>query len=115
VPAADDYALALALTLVLEVPVWTALLVRPGGVRARAALRTAALVNVVSHPLAFLAGYPLLRGPLGDGPALVAVEVAVLVGEAAVAARRHGDVVAAVVASAVANVLSLTLGVVLLG
>ncbi|MER7757278.1 hypothetical protein [Kitasatospora sp. NPDC097643] len=45
------YALALALTLLVEVPVYTAALTRAAGVRPARAAAAAVLVNLATHPL----------------------------------------------------------------
>ena len=108
------YALALALTIVLEVPVYTFGLTRCGGRTWRDAARTGLMVNVVSHPLAFVVAHPLLDGPIGDDAALAVVEVAVVVGEALlVFAARRASFVVALTTSAGANAVSLVIGVAL--
>jgi hypothetical protein len=76
---------------------------------------TGVVVNVVSHPLAFVVVVPVLRLVLSATAALVVVEVAVVYFEAWMLVRR--DRVrssTAIMLSAIANVLSLSLGFLLL-
>ncbi|RKT17929.1 hypothetical protein BX285_2336 [Streptomyces sp. 1114.5] len=57
------YALALALTLLVEVPVYTAALVRAGGLRPARAAGAAVLVNLATHPLLWWSLRPYSAGP----------------------------------------------------
>lgn len=107
------YAIALALTLAIEVPVYTWLLWRVGAVAQRRGAFVAAVVNLVSHPLAFLVAHPALRHATGETASLVVVELAVMAGEAWAAARLTRRVPAALIAAAAANAASLTIGVLL--
>ena len=107
------YALALLLTLAIEVPVQSAVLHHLGEISWRRAWRAAAIVNLVSHPLAFLVAVPLLRHPLGETAAILLVEVGVMVGEAWGLSRLTHRTDAALIAAALANSLSLTVGVLL--
>ena len=110
------YALALLLTLGIEVPVYVATLGPP----ARAlrwpvlpwsqALVLGITVNIVSHPVAFLVVFPLLRQLTGRTAALVLVEIGVLVAEAMIIGRRLSNGVMALRASSLANLASLTIG-----
>ena len=110
----SGYALALALTLAIEVPLQAAVLRRLDNVAWRRAVGAAVLVNLVSHPLAFLVAYPLLRDPLGDTTTLLLVEVALMFGEAWGLWRLTRQPEAALIAAAVANSVSLTVGALLL-
>lgn len=69
-----SYLAALAVTLVIEVPVYVL------GLRGLRVWQ-AVVVNVVSHPVAWFVLWPVLRGVLGDGAAFVGVELAVCAGE----------------------------------
>ncbi len=76
--------LALALTLLIEIPIYTALLERVIGATRRSALTAAVVVNVISHPLAFLVIGRTLERPIGTLGAIIVVEVFVAwLGEAA--------------------------------
>ena len=110
------YLATLALTLVIEVPLY-ALVLGPGARRlgGRAALigatvLTGTIANLVSHPIAFLAVEPLLDGPVGATAALVVVEVLVLMIEAGIVVVRHRDPVLATTSAGVANLVSLSIG-----
>ena len=115
------YLQALALTLAIELPVYVAAL----GLLAPAlgwpalsltrALALGVLVNLVSHPLAFLVVFPLLPQLTGGTAALVVVEIGVLVLEAMIITRWLRDGTVALVASSLANVTSLTFGALLAG
>lgn len=109
----SGYTLALVLTLAIEVPVQAGILHRLGAVPWRRACGSATVVNVVSHPLAFLVAYPVLHGPLGDTATILLVEVGVMLGEAAGLWRLTRRPEAALIAAAVANSVSLTVGVLL--
>lgn len=78
---AGGYVLALAVTLVVEAPVYAAGLPRLAPVEPAAAARLAVLVNVVSHAVAWLVLWPAFRSVLGPVPAFVAVEAIVCVAE----------------------------------
>lgn len=107
------YPLALLLTLVIEVPIYTATL----GPLTRAldgsvvpwtrALVLGVVVNLASHPVAFLVVFPLLRHLIGRTPALAAVEVGVLVFEAWIIGRRIRSGMVGLTSSSLANVTSL--------
>ncbi len=76
--------LALALTLLIEVPIYTSLLQRVIDATFRSALAAAIVVNLISHPLAFLVIGRALEGPFGTTGAVVFVEIFVAwLGEAA--------------------------------
>ena len=106
-------AVALALTLAIEVPIYIGLLWRVGNVRVRRGAFVALVVNLVSHPLAFVVVHPMLRHATGVTASLVVVELAVMAGEAWAAARLTRQPPAALVAAAAANAASLTIGVLL--
>jgi hypothetical protein len=72
----------LALTIVVEVPVYVLLLVRFAGVRPLAAVLTAVGVNLVSYPLFVLAVVPVAAAVMPDSAAIVAAEAVVCVLEA---------------------------------
>ncbi len=114
------YPLALVLTLAIEVPIyWLVLrhLAPPLGAAptpSRRALLVAVGVNLTSHPVAMLGLLPLLRGPFSNVAALTAVEVAVLLYEAVVVGRVVRDSFLGAVASAAANLTSLSIGLALL-
>ncbi|WP_030233861.1 hypothetical protein [Streptomyces sp. NRRL S-350] len=57
------YALALTLTLLVEVPVYTAALTRAGGLRPTRAALAAVLVNLATHPLLWSSLRPYSTGP----------------------------------------------------
>ena len=108
------YATALILTVAVEVPLYAVGLSRLATLARWRAARIGLAVNAVSHPLAFLVAWPLLRAPLGRAAALVLIEVAVMVGEAWAVRRLAGDTAAALITAAVANSASLTIGLALL-
>lgn len=107
----SDYLIALGLTLVIEGPVYVVALTRWAARRRREALLTAIGVNLISHPIAFLALYPILEGPAGGAAALVVTEVSVMIGEAAMLSLRRVPPTVALATSACANMASLVLGV----
>lgn len=114
------YLIALLLTLGIEVPVYVATL----GPVARAlggpvlpwsqAFVLGITVNLVSHPLAFLVVFPLVRQLTGRTAALVLVEIGVLVLEAMIIWRRLPNGATALSASSLANLSSLTVGALLM-
>lgn len=108
------YATALILTLAVEVPLYIGGLTHFAGLPHRRAARVGLVVNAVSHPLAFLVAWPLLRAPCGRTAALAVIEVAVMVGEAWGARRLAGDTAAALITAAAANSASLAIGLALL-
>ncbi|MFI8459374.1 hypothetical protein [Kitasatospora sp. NPDC085464] len=57
------YVLALALTLLVEVPVYTVALTRAGGLRPSRAAGAAVLVNLLTHPLLWGSLRPYAAGP----------------------------------------------------
>ncbi|MFI6847380.1 hypothetical protein OG535_13700 [Kitasatospora sp. NBC_00085] len=76
------YPLALALTLLVEVPLYTAALTRAGAVRPSRAVAAAVLVNLATHPLLW---WSLSHGSWSTGSA-AAYWTAFGLGEAAVCA-----------------------------
>lgn len=106
-----SYVAVLALTLVIEVPVYVVLLGR-WRVRATTLQRSmlAVAVNLVSHPVAMLLVVPALRGTVGRTNALALAEVGVLLIEVAALWWWLGSYLAVCTASAVANLASLSLG-----
>jgi hypothetical protein len=114
-PSLSDYGVALALTLLVEVPVYSALLRAVAGVRRRDGARLGAAANLVSHPLVFLVATPLLAPRLGLVAALVCAELlAVLIEVVVVRLLRRQDMVALAGTSYVANALSFCAGLVVL-
>ncbi|HEX2040025.1 MAG TPA: hypothetical protein VHF47_09885 [Acidimicrobiales bacterium] len=81
------YASALVVTLVVEAAVYGVGLPRLGPVSRRTAVVAGLVVNLVSHPVAWFALWPALRAVVGRGPAFVAVEALVCLGEWAALAR----------------------------
>ncbi len=108
------YWVALALTLVIEVPAYGSILRYGLGVSARQGLAAGTAVNLVSHPLAFLLVMPLLAPRLGFLPALAVIELGVWVFEAALLwSWRRGDLELLGLAALAANALSLAIGLLL--
>lgn len=114
-----SYPQALALTVLIEAPIYVVSLgpvaraVRGPVLPWHRALMLGILVNLASHPLAFLVVFPLIEQTLDRTAALVIVEVGVLVFEAGLIWLRVPDMTVAVVASSLANVTSLALGALL--
>lgn len=110
------YLTALALTITIEIPLYAWVLgpgarrlgARPATIGAGAL--TGLVVNLVSHPLAFLVVEPIILRPLAAPLALVLVEALVLVGEFGIVLVRHRDPVVAAVSAGVANLVSLSIG-----
>jgi hypothetical protein len=105
------YLLSLGLTLLLEVPVYTAGLAVLCGVRPFAGGAAGIGVNLVSHPISFLLLLPVLQPHIGYWPAVALIEVLVWPAEALMLyawLRRNLGVLIAL--SFVANGLSLSIG-----
>jgi hypothetical protein len=114
-PSPLVYIVALALTLVVEMPVYALGLAAVGNVRWPSGGATGLRVNLVSHPLAFLVAFPLLAPRVGTLPTLVAVEIGVVYLEAGLVWRRgRTGALGALAASCVANVGSLAIGLAIL-
>lgn len=107
----SDYTTALALTLVIELPVYLVGVTFGAARRWHEALVIGLGVNLISHPIAFLAMYPMLEGPAGGAAALVVTELAVVLGEAGMMWLRRIPPTVALLTSACANIASLVLGV----
>ena len=110
-----SYLAALGLTLVIEMPVYAGFLRSELSIGARRGAGVGALVNLASHPIAFLVVMPLLARPLGFFPALVVIEAGVWVAESALLwlwLRRDLDLLG--LAALLANTISLTAGLLLL-
>ena len=75
------YLLALGLTLIVEVPLFWTGLYRFAGVRFGRGWRLAIAVNLLSHPVVYLALYPWLTGILDTTLAASLVESVVLLAE----------------------------------
>jgi hypothetical protein len=67
----------LGLTLVIEVPIYGALLHGLLGVRLSAALAAGVVVNLASHPLSFVAVQPATKHALGEAGSLALVELVI--------------------------------------
>ncbi|MFJ9612092.1 hypothetical protein ACIRS1_37740 [Kitasatospora sp. NPDC101176] len=112
------YALALGLTLLVEVPVYTAALTRAGGIRPGRAAAAAVLVNLATHPLLWSSLGHFSAGPaaaywtaFGLGEAAVcAVEAALLAPLAGTSVRGPLPWVAAATANAASVLAGLLLG-----
>jgi hypothetical protein len=112
-PMADlGYPAALGLTLLVEVPAWSALTRVVTAVSWARAVSVALLVNVVSHPLLWFVLVPSLEAATASTVAGVLVaEALVVAGEAVVARLVVGrDLGALMGVSLAANALSLALG-----
>lgn len=106
---------AFVVTLAIELPVVAALVSwRRHDVSTRSAVSTAALANVVTHPVGIGLLLPLLTRWWGLLPALIIVEALVVVVEAEIYGRRFDDEVLGTAVSGVANVASFGIGVLLL-
>lgn len=105
------YAAALLLTLAVEVPIYAVLLARV--LPWPRAVAVGVLVNVVSHPPAFLVAFPLAEPLVGETVGLVVVEIGVLVLEAAIVVRWLRSAPVALAASALANLTSLAVAALL--
>jgi hypothetical protein len=109
------YLTALAMTLIIETPVYWYLLTRFAGIRTRPAITAAVVVNLVSHPLLSFAIIPMATR-------LVAPVPAVLISEGVVCALEAGllyawlrrDVAVVVASSLIANGCSFGIGLLVL-
>lgn len=111
-----SYWLALAITLVLEVPAYAVALRRGCGVALPRGLTAGAVVNLISHPIAFLVVMPRIAPALGYFSALAVVETSVWGLEAGLLwlwLRRDPDLVW--LAGLLANAVSLAVGLALIG
>ncbi len=108
------FPVAFGLTLLVEVPIWTVLL-RATAVPPVAAVRTAVVVNVVSHPVLWFALVPWLDAVTGTTVAAVALaEGLVWSFEAGLAARLvHRSFGLLLGVSASANLASIGVGLLL--
>jgi hypothetical protein len=114
-PSFADYSVALVLTLVVEVPLYSALLHALAGMRWRQGARLGLAANLVSHPLVFLVVAPLLAPTMGPVGALVCAELgAVLIEIVVVRMLRRQDLVALAGTSYVANAVSFCAGLVVI-
>jgi hypothetical protein len=105
------YVFALALTLLIEMPVYASVLRCGLSISARRGLAAGATVNLISHPLAFLIVMPALARPLGFFAALVVIEAGVWVLESTLLwrwLRRDLDLLS--LAALLANAASLAVG-----
>ncbi|MEU6233071.1 hypothetical protein [Kitasatospora sp. NPDC047058] len=79
-----SYPSALALTLLVEVPLYTVALVRVGGIRPARAATAAVLVNLVTHPLLWWSLSRCAAWTAGAGGSGAAYWTAFVAGETAV-------------------------------
>jgi hypothetical protein len=108
---AEGYPLALALTLLIEVPVYAAGLASLCRVHPLQGVAAGIAVNLVSHPISFLIALPLLQPRLGYWPALALIEALVWPAEALMLlAWLRRDLPTLLALSFVANGLSLGIG-----
>ncbi len=108
------YLLALAVTVVVETPVYALMLQRELTLDARRGAAAGVIVNLVSHPLAFLVAMPLIAPKFGFLPALIVVEAGVWTLEGLLLwAWRRCDPERLGLAALVANLLSLSVGLAL--
>jgi hypothetical protein len=109
-------AVALALTLAIEIPVYAMLLSAVVGVAPRRAAAYGVVANVASHPLSFLVLAPAIASVLGETAGIVTAEIVVAwVGEAMlVRGLTRADVWTALGVAFVANALSFAVGLVAL-
>lgn len=111
-----SYPVALAATLVVEVPVWTGLLHVALRLPWHRAVMIGAGVNVVSHPVFWFVVFPVLSSAVNEWAAFAISEIVVVAAETAMVVaflRRQGDeapldVIAGVALSA--NLLSIAVG-----
>lgn len=76
-----SYVLALVLTVAVEAPLYGVALARIGAAAARESAGAGVIVNLVSHPVAWLVAWPVLRTVLDPMPSFVVVEALVAAGE----------------------------------
>jgi hypothetical protein len=111
----SPYLEALGLTLAIETPAYAAMLNAAFGVDLRRGIAAGLAVNVVTHPVAFLAVFPVASDLVGDGMALAGTELMVWGCEAVLLYRWLGrDLGTLALISFIANGLSLALGILLL-
>jgi hypothetical protein len=114
-PSFADYSVALVLTLVVEVPIYAAMLHVVTRLPWPQGARLGAAANLVSHPLVFLVAAPLLAPRLGPLAALVCAEVLAVVVEVLVVQRlRRQELTALAGTSYVANAVSFCVGLLVL-
>lgn len=110
------YLEALALTLIVEVPIYCLLLTIFMGIRAREALTAAIVVNLVSHPLFTFVLVPTLDRLLQPVAAVFVGEIVVCALEAGmISAGLRRDPFVAIATALIANGCSLAAGLVLFG
>ena len=115
VPRAAVYVAALGLTIAIESPVYGLLLHAIEHTPIRRGILAGVFVNLVSHPVAFLALFPVLFPVVGGLWALVVVEILAVSMEASLLwLRGRRDPIALVGISYLANAASLSLGLLLL-
>jgi hypothetical protein len=115
VPGMSIYVVALGLTIAIESPIYGLLLHVIERTPIRRGIVAGVVVNLVSHPIAFLALFPVLAPLLGGLSALVVVEIVAVSIEASLLwLRGRRDPFALLVISYLANAASLSLGLLLL-
>ena len=77
----ESYSSSLGLTLLIEVPIYSAALASMLRVRLRSAAPAGVTVNLVSHPIGFLIIGPAVRSSLGFSGALVVIETMAVIAE----------------------------------
>ena len=115
VPSVSIYVVALGLTIAIEAPIYGLLLHVIERRPIRRGIVSGVLVNLVSHPMAFLALFPVLHPLLGGLSALIVVEIVAISVEASLLwLRGRRDPFALLGISYLANAASLSLGLLLL-
>jgi hypothetical protein len=111
----SPYLSALALTLLVEVPIYAVLLPETLECSRRKAIIAAGAVNLATHPAAFLLFVPAARHALGWVGAVTLAEVLVWASETlALWLWLRRQIVLLAVATLIANGLSLAIGVLVL-
>jgi hypothetical protein len=115
VPGVAIYVIALGLTVAIESPIYGLLLHAIERTPIRRGIVAGAVVNLISHPIAFLALFPVLFPLVGGLSALVVVEIVAVSIEASLLWPRRGhDPLVLLGVSYLANAASLSLGLLVL-
>jgi hypothetical protein len=115
VPSVGLYVAALGLTIAIESPIYGLLLHVIERTPIRRGIAAGVVVNLVSHPIAFLALFPVLFRLLGVLSALIVVEIVAISVEASLLwLRGRRDPLVLLGISYLANAASLSLGLLLL-
>ena len=114
-PSATIYVVALGLTIAIESPIYGLLLHVIDRTPIRRGIVAGVVVNLGSHPIAFLALFPVLFPLVGGLSALVVVEIIAVCIEASLLwLRGRRDPLIVLGISYLANAASLSLGLLLL-